>query len=144
MSKRIVLRKVKAEEEPAVRQLARARKESVELVRRARLIKYLMDHPEVPASRAWMRVGFGSNASGTHWVKRFNAEGVEGLRDKPKSGRPVTHTPEVRSRVIDLAVQKPSSLGYCFALWTMERLRVALQERYAIPSVSSHHLALAR
>lgn len=132
MSRRIELRKVSTKEKQAVRRLARARKESVELVRRAQLIKYMMEHPEVPASRAGMRVGFGSNASGTYWVKRFNEKGVEGLQDKPRSGRPVTHTQEVRSRVIDLAVQKPSSLGYCFALWTLERLRVAMQERYEI------------
>ena len=106
MSKRIMLRKVSSKEKQAVRRLARARKESVELVRRAQLIKYMMEHPEVAASRAGMRVGFGSNASGTYWVKRFNEKGVEGLQNRPKSGRPVTHTQEVRSRVVDSAVQK--------------------------------------
>ena len=125
-----MLRKVSSAEKQEIRQLAQARKGAVELVRRAQLIKYLIKHPEVPASRAGMRVGFGSNASGTAWVKRFNAEGVDGLRDRAKSGRPPTHSQEKRSRVIDLAVQKPSSLGYPFALWTLERLRVAVEERY--------------
>jgi transposase len=129
MPKTIRLREVSEQEAAEVRRLAHARQEAVEVVRRARLIEYLLGHPEVPASRAGMRVGFGSNASGSEWVKRFNEEGVAGLKNRAKSGRPVTHTEEVRSEVINLALQKPKSLGYPFALWTLQRLQVALQEK---------------
>jgi transposase len=129
MPKTIKLREVSEREAAEVRRLAHARQEAVELVRRARLIEYLLDHPEVPATRAGMRVGFGSIASGSEWVKRFNAEGVAGLYNRPKSGRPVVHTAEVRSQVLHWAVQKPSSLGYPFELWTLERLQVALREK---------------
>jgi transposase len=129
MPKYIKLRAVSESENAEVRRLAHARQEAVEVVRRARLIEYLLDHPEVAASRAGMRVGFGSNAAGSEWVKRFNAEGVAGLKNRAKSGRPVTHNESIRSEVIDLAVQKPQSLGYPFALWTLERLQVALKEK---------------
>jgi transposase len=130
MPKTIRLREVSESEAAEVRRLAHARQEAVELVKRARLIEYLLDHPEVPASRAGMRVGFGSNASGSEWVKRFNAEGVAGLSNRPKPGRPVIHTEEVRSQVLDIAMQKPGSLGYPFAMWTLERLQVALREKH--------------
>jgi transposase len=129
MPKTIKLCEVSEREAVEVRRLAHARQEAVEVVRRARLIEYLLDHPEVPASLAGMRVGFGSNASGSEWVKRFNEEGVAGLANRAKSGRPVTHTESIRSAVIDLALQKPQSLGYPFALWTLERLQVALKEK---------------
>ena len=129
MPKYIKLREVSESEAKEVRRLAHARQEAVEVVRRARLIEYLLDHPEVPASQAGMRVGFGSNASGSEWVKRFNAEGVAGLANRAKSGRPVTHSESVRSEVVNLAVQKPRSLGYPFELWTLERLQVALREQ---------------
>lgn len=129
MPKYIKLREVSGDEVLEVRRLAHARQEAVEVVRRAQLIEYLLDHPQVPASQAGMRVGFGSNVSGSEWVKRFNAEGVAGLKNRAKSGRPVTHTASIRSEVINLAVQKPRSLGYPFALWTLERLQVALQEK---------------
>jgi transposase len=129
MPKQIRLRTLSAEEEQEVRRLARARKEGVELVRRARLIEYVLEHPEVPASRAGMRVGFGSNASGPQWVKRFNEEGVSGLRNRPKSGRPRRHSEARRSQVVDMALQKPETLGYPFKLWTLARLQVALWER---------------
>jgi len=132
MPKYIRLREVSEGEAAEVRRLAHARQAAVELVKRARLIEYLLDHPEVPASRAGMRVGFGSNASGSEWVKRFNAEGVSGLYNRPKPGRPVTHTEEVRSQVLDLAIQKPRSLGYPFEMWTLERLQTALHEKQGL------------
>lgn len=128
MAKQIRLRTLSADEEQEIRRLANARKEGVELVRRARLIEYVLDHPEVPATRAGMRVGFASNASGSQWVKRFNEEGVSGLRDRPKSGRPRRHSEAQRSQVIDMALQKPETLGYPFKLWTLSRLQVALAE----------------
>jgi len=129
MPKYIKLREVSASEAEQVRRLAHARQGAVEVVRRAQLIEYLLDHPEVPASRAGMRVGFGSNASGSEWVKRFNEEGMAGLENRAKSGRPVTHAESIRSEVVNLAVQKPKSLGYPFELWTLERLQVAMKEK---------------
>jgi transposase len=115
-----------------VRKLAHARKESADVVRRARLLEYLLDHPEIPASQAGQAVGFVGGGAGIEWVKRFNAEGVAGLENRPKAGRPVTHTEELRSQVIDLAVQKPNTLGYPFALWTLRRLQAAISERYQV------------
>jgi transposase len=129
MSKVIKLREVSESEGAEIRRLAHARPAAVEVVRRARLIAYLLDHPEVPASQAGLRVGLGSNASGSAWVKRFNAEGVAGLQNRPKPGRRATHSQTVRSQLLDLATQKPRRLGYPFELWTLERLQVALWEQ---------------
>lgn len=132
MPRQIKLRALSADEEREVRRLANARKESVEIVRRARLIAYLLDHPDVPPSYAGMEVGFGSNASGAQWVKRFNEEGIPGLQNRPKPGRLPIHTEEERSQVIHLALQKPESLGYSFGLWTLSRLQRAMLERYNV------------
>ncbi len=38
----------------------------------------------------------------------------------------------MRSYLIDLALQKPSSLGEPYALWTLERLQRAFQARYGL------------
>lgn len=132
MPKRIRLRTMSKEEETAIRKLAHARKASIEMVRRAQLLEYLLDHPDVPTSQASKAVGFVGAGSGIEWVKRFNAEGVAGLDNRPKSGRPVTHTEALRSQVLDLAVQKPQTLGYPFALWTLRRLQAAIAERYQV------------
>jgi transposase len=132
MPRQIKLRILSADEEREVRRLANARKESVEMVRRARLIAYLLDHPEVAPSYAGMEVGFGSNASGAQWVKRFNEEGIPGLQNRPKPGRLPIHTQAERSQAIHLALQKPESLGCGFGLWTLSRLQTALRERHGV------------
>jgi transposase len=42
------------------------------------------------ASHAGLKAGFKGLQMGINWVKRFNEEGLAGLEDKPKSGRPPT------------------------------------------------------
>ena len=79
-----------------------------------------------------MQVGFKTGVSGAHWIQRFNEEGIEGLADKPRSGAPKTHSVEVRSKLIDLAMQRPSSLDYPFELWTLEHLQISFKEREGI------------
>lgn len=127
MPKRIRLRTLTAEEEQEIRRLANARTEPVRLVQRAQIIEAMLDDPDLSATEAGMRAGY-SNPIGPTWVRRFNEEGVEGLQDKPREGRPRTHSEEVRSALISLALQKPRTLGYPFELWTLERLQGAFEE----------------
>jgi hypothetical protein len=95
---RVLLRTLTTEEETEIRRLANSRKESLRLVQRARLIVAMLDDPMLDASKAGMQVGFKNNSSGSAWVKRFNDEGVAGLDDKPRSGKPVTHTEEANMK----------------------------------------------
>lgn len=129
---RIRLRTLTTEEETEIRRLARSRKEPVRRVQRARLIEALLDDSNLNATEAGLKVGFKSSGSGVAWVRRFNEEGVTGLEDKLRSGRPVTHGEAVRSRVIDLALQKPPTLGLPFQLWTVSRLQTEYEERYGL------------
>lgn len=129
---RVKLREASSEESRELRRLAKSRTESARKVQRAKLIVVMLDNPELPASDAAKQVGFSSDGAGPLWVRRFNEEGIAGLEDKPRPGAPATHTEEVRSRVIDLALQKPASLGYPFALWTIARLQTAMQERHGL------------
>jgi transposase len=130
--KRIVLRTLTTEEITEIRRLAKSRTESARIVQRARLIKAMLDDPNLNATDAGFMVGYTSSATGPHWIKRFNAEGITSLQDKPRAGRPVTHTEEIRSRVIDLALQKPRSLDLPYELWTLTRLQTAYEERYRL------------
>ena len=132
MPKRIKLRSLTREEQAEIQRLASSRKEPMRLVQRARLIKAMTEDPDLPASRAGLQVGFTSVAMGIMWVKRFNAEAIAGLADRPRSGRKPTHSQEVRSELISLALQKPSTLGYPFELWTLERLQRAFEERQGV------------
>lgn len=132
MAERIRLRELTAEESKEIRRLVASRKEAHRLVQRARIIELMLNDAELTASEAGLQAGFKSNAVGPVWVKRFNAEGLAGLQDKPRSGRRPRHSQAVRSALISLALQKPRSLGYPFELWTLERLQRAFEERDGI------------
>ena len=56
------------------------------------------------------------------WLKRYLAEGVEGLRDEPQPGAPRRVTEEYLERMIHAVRRRPRSLGMPFSLWTLQRL----------------------
>jgi transposase len=129
---RVQLRSVGGEEADAVRHLAASRTERAGVVQRARVIRALLDEPGLSAGAAARRVGFTREDVGPVWVRRFNAGGVAALHDAPRAGRPPTHTPDVRSRLVALAVRKPRTLGHPFALWTLERLQRAFEAEHHV------------
>jgi len=130
--RKIELRNVDREEEQQLRQLAKSRTKPARLVQRAQVIVSMLDTPNLSASQASRGAGFKTDISGASWVKRFNEEGIVGLDDKPRSGKPPTHPPQVKGQLISLALQKPTSLGYPFQLWTLNRLQTAFLERQSI------------
>src|SRR5512141_758184 len=132
MRKAVTLHTLTTEEETEIGKLAVSRKVAHRLVQRAKVIVAMLDDPQLHATQAGQQAGFSGRQSGVDWVKRFNAEGIAGLEDKPKAGRPLTHSQEVRSALIALARTKPESLGYPFTLWTLERIQTAFQEREGV------------
>jgi transposase len=56
------------------------------------------------------------------WIKRFNAEGVTGLYDEPKSGAPKRVTEAYRERLLIVVRMRPRSLDQPYSLWTLQRL----------------------
>ena len=56
------------------------------------------------------------------WLKRYVAEGINGLADKPRPGGPAKVTPEYRERLVHVVHQRPRSLGQPYSMWTLQRL----------------------
>jgi transposase len=67
------------------------------------------------------------------WITRFNADGLDGLQDQPRSGRPATYTSEQVGEVIAVSLLKPDSLGLPFGCWTLDRLQAYLTEERGLP-----------
>ncbi|HYG36604.1 MAG TPA: helix-turn-helix domain-containing protein [Clostridia bacterium] len=126
------LRTLTTEEVKEIQRLARSRKDPIRLVQRARIIAFMLEDPSLYASDAGLKAGFRSTSVGSDWVRRFNERGIAGLQDQDRPGRQPVHSTEVRSALVALALQKPSSLGYPFELWTLERLQQAFQEREGV------------
>ncbi len=66
------------------------------------------------------------------WLKRYHAEGVNGLRDAPRSGAPAKVTAEYKVRLLASVRQRPRSLGQPYSLWTLQRLADYLAEETGI------------
>jgi len=78
------------------------------------------------------------------WHHRWQREGVEGLANRPKSGRPVKANQnyvELLEQVVD---QDPQELGYAFSLWTTERLRLHLKAQTGIELKPTQFRALLK
>ena len=129
MSCHVTLREVRADEREALEQLARSRTGEARLVQRARLLLGLL-RGERPSAVA-RRLGVTRQTVYTR-IDRFNAEGIGGLRDRPRAGRPPTYTTEQRAEVIAAALTRPDDLGLPFGCWTLDRLQAYLNEERGI------------
>ena len=67
-----------------------------------------------------------------NWHDRWLANGVDGLADKAKSGRPKKATTEYRQLLCKLIAEKPAHYGYQFAIWTNQRMRTHLARETGI------------
>jgi transposase len=56
------------------------------------------------------------------WLKRYLAEGLEGLKDAPRPGRPSEITETYRSKLLAAVRRRPRSLDLPYSLWTLQRL----------------------
>lgn len=73
-----------------------------------------------------------STASIYNHFERFEVEGIAGLPDKPKSGRPRKATPEYIALLEQTLDSDPKDVGYGFAVWTQARLRQYLEQQTGI------------
>lgn len=62
------------------------------------------------------------------WMKRYMAEGIEGLKDAPKSGNPGKVTAVYEERLLSTVRRRPRSLDLPFSSWTLQRLADYLAE----------------
>ncbi len=67
-----------------------------------------------------------------NWFKRYVAEGIEGLRDRPMRGAPAKVTEEYEEQLRTAARRRPRSLGQPYSLWTLERLADYMAEQTGI------------
>lgn len=66
------------------------------------------------------------------WLKRYLAEGIEGLQDAPRAGRSTIVTEEFRKCLLENVRRRPRSLGLAFSMWTLQRLADYLAEKTGI------------
>ena len=126
---RVCLRGMTAAEYAAVQKLAHSHTAPAQRVQRAQIIWRAGCGESASAIAA--RVGLDGETVRKR-ICRFNAEGLEALKDRHRSGRQPTYTPEQTATVIATALTKPQTLGLPFAAWTLDRLAAYLHEQKGI------------
>ena len=116
----VTLRALTIHEKDDLDTLARSRTAPARLVERARIVQAAA-RGERPAAVAASQ---GCSCPTVHnWIRRFNDQGLRGLEERPRSGRPHTYTTEQRAEVIATALTDPKKLDPPFGSWTLDRLQ---------------------
>lgn len=110
--------------ERAMRQDKRA-----EVRQRASVIRLLhLGHkPEAVAEQQMVSVPTIYN-----WHKLWREQGIDGLANKPKTGRPSKATEAYCRKLEEMLEKEPAEYGYRFAIWTSDRLRAHLEKETGI------------
>jgi len=125
----LLLRPLTEEEATDLRTLAHGQKVEARLRDRARIC--WLSHEGRRVREIIALVGVNEKTV-RRWITRFNAQGLTGLRDAPRLGRPPTYTPEQIGTVIATSLTPPQELALPFASWTLDRLAAYLHEERGI------------
>jgi transposase len=66
------------------------------------------------------------------WVHRYNAEGLAGLHDRPRSGRPPRLTPEQMGELENVVEQGPDPARDGVVRWRRVDLQALIKARFAV------------
>jgi len=98
-------------EREAVERLAVSRTDEARIVERAKMIVGCLNGEPVKdiAERLNVRPNTVIN-----WRQRFESKGIDGLRDRPRSGKPMTYGADFRKNVLDLLESPPPPGQACW------------------------------
>lgn len=66
------------------------------------------------------------------WLAVLREEGIDGLREMSKGGRPSLMTDEQVAELRELLLAGPIASGYGTDLWTLKRVRLLIEKRFGI------------
>ena len=121
------IRTLTEDERDKIEQLSRARAAPVRLVTRARIIQLAATGLGAPAIATQLRL---SEKCVRLWLRRFDEQGLEGLDDAPRAGRPRTYDEAAYGQVLAKARSTPPKPAEgevpptCH--WTLDRLQAEL------------------
>lgn len=94
---------------------------------RSRCQMILLSNEGLSPPQIGKRVRF-SRRTVTRIIQRYEAEGLQGLMTKPRSGRPPKVTAVYKTQLLQAVEQPPRALGLPFSNWTTANLAEYLRE----------------
>jgi transposase len=129
MRKPVEIPVLTVEELEALENLYRTTKE-VRLRTRAQMI--LLAGEQRMTAPAIAKIVRENDQTVRNWLKRWMAEGIEGLKDRPMPGSPGKVTKEYEEQLLQIVRRRPRSLGQPYSLWTLQRLADYMTEQISI------------
>ena len=72
------------------------------------------------------------------WLGILQEQGIEGLRDMSKGGRPSRISPEQLDSLREMLLAGPLAKGYATDLWTLKRVRLLIAKQFGITYSDVH------
>ena len=73
-----------------------------------------------------------------YWINRFNKEGIEGLRDRKRSGKPPKMNKEQFKRLEEDIEKSPKEFGYKQNFWNTKLIRIHILQHYITGYTNRH------
>jgi transposase len=129
MGKRLRIQAHSTDERDAVERVARSRTAQARQVERAKVVLAALEGEGVGAIAQRFDL---SPATVYLWLHRYEAQGLAGLADRARGGRPPTYTREQVGTIVATALSDPQALGQAYSSWTLDRLAAYLAEHQGI------------
>jgi transposase len=129
MGKQLQIQAHAADDRDTVARLARSRTAQARQVERAKVVLAALEGEGVGAIAARFHL---SPATVYLWLHRYEEQGLAGLADQPRGGRPPTYTREQVGTIVATALTDPQALGQAYSSWTLDRLAAYLAEHQGI------------
>jgi transposase len=141
MRQPLCLRALSEEEQHVIGSLVRSRTASIRLVERAKIIAFASEGKTIPQIVQELHLNENTVRK---WFKRFEAQGLAGLEDAPRSGAPLRYTVENQALVFEVAATAPAKLDQPFHCWSLKRLHTYLKEEKGLTMKMSRIRQLLR
>ena len=128
----IQVRRLTDYEERSLKELINSRQTPEMIALRAEIIILSSQRWSVPKISQYL--GIHHHSVRTR-IRRFNEQGLTGLTDRPRSGRPRIYGQMERQSVLRLAQTDPATLGLPLRNWTLSALQRHLAESGVAPAI---------
>lgn len=135
----IYVRPITQEERSQLENLWRRRTGSAGLACRAAIVLRSAQGERVPAIAGGLGL---CHSTVRQWIRRFTDGGLEGLRERPRSGRPPVYSAQELGRVIQLALTSPKELNKPFCHWSLDTLEEELRRQGCLMGRAHIHRVL--
>lgn len=125
----VYVRTFQNQEHELLQAVQKASSMPVQLVERAKML--LLSAAEMKAGAIAAQMGRSPDCVRRR-IKRFNNEGLMGLFDRPRSGRPRQYTAEQALQVAEIATTSPPKLKVPVNTWSLSHLRRYLKEKTTV------------